>query len=340
MKRPLGALALLLLSTTVIAQQQIPTGGPIPDRRGFGGINDPRYPDVIKNGVVTRKVAGQVYVIAGAGGNVVVFAGNDGVLLVDNNFQIFWDQILAAIRKISDKPIRYVINSHYHPDHIENNANLARLGAITIAHPNTRIELARPLPNGTTRPADMLPMVTSSEQFTFHFNGEEVVYVPFKRSHSPGDAGVYFKGSDVFAFGDVFTNDYPSLHFEQGGTVENFIDNYNLAAAMGTAKTVFVPGHGQTTDQDGLRYVRDALSTIHDRFRQMYDQGMTLEQIRAAAPTREWDQRLATEICCSVNDRQNSERFYAQMYGEVRAHKEPMTGWERELANPTPPRPR
>jgi cyclase len=118
-----------------------------------------------------------------------------------------------------------VINTHFHGDHNENNENLAKLGAMVFAHPSTRIELARPGRGGVSRPPAGLPMVTSSELFSFHFNGEEVVYVPLKKSHSPGNVGVYFKGSDVFAFGDVFTNDYPSMDFQHGGTVENFIDN-------------------------------------------------------------------------------------------------------------------
>ena len=102
--------------------------------------------------------------------------------------------------------------------------------------------------------------------------------------------------------------------------MENFIDNYNLAAAMTTPKTVFVPGHGQLADRGDLMYVRDAVSTIHDRFRKMVGEGMTLEQIRKARPTREWDERLATEICCSKNDRQTSTRFYEQVYDEAVAH--------------------
>src|SRR5437016_10893525 len=92
---------ILLVVAAVGQRPEIPTGGPIPDRRGFQGVNDPRYQDVLKNGVVTRRVAGQVYVIAGAGGNVEVFAGDDGIMLVDDNFTIFYDQIMAAIRQIS-----------------------------------------------------------------------------------------------------------------------------------------------------------------------------------------------------------------------------------------------
>ena len=234
--------------------------------------------------------------------------------------RFFRDQIRTAIRQISDKPIRYVINSHFHPDHLENNDNLAKLGAMIFAHPETRNVLRQPLPGGGTRPPGMLPVVTSAEQLSFHFNGEEVVYVPFKRSHSPGDVGVYFKGSDVFAFGDVFTNDYPSLATGQGGSIENFTDNYNLAAAMTTPRTVFIPGHGQLAHRADLMFVRDAVSTIHDRVRKLVSEGRTLEQIRQARPSKEFDERLATEICCSPNNRQTSARFYEQLYDEAVAH--------------------
>src|SRR5262245_50923512 len=116
-----------LFSIAAASQQTIPTGGPIPDIRGFNDrVTDPEA--VSKISVVVRRVAGQVYVVAGAGGNVVVFAGNDGVLLVDTNFVVFHDQIMAAIRRISDKPIRFVLNTHGHLDHVQNNDNMARRG--------------------------------------------------------------------------------------------------------------------------------------------------------------------------------------------------------------------
>ena len=351
------AIGAICLGATVAVQQQIPTGGPIPDRRGFQGINDPRYADVVKNGVVTRRVAGQVYVIAGAGGNVEVQAGDDGVLLVDNNFTIFYDRIMAAIRQISDKPIRIVINTHSHGDHNQNNGALAKQGALVFAHPNTRLALmqqgrqpatgapgaadaprgagapgavgaAPPAGRGGGRgpapvPPEGWPRITSSEPMTFHFNGEDVIMVPLKPSHTNGDVGVYFARSDVFAFGDVYTTDYPSINVAQGGTIENFVDNYNTALAMTTPNTIFVPGHAQLSRRDDLIANRDAIKVIHDRFVKMVADGMTLEQIRAARPSREYDARFATEICCSQNEAQNSTRWYDQMYNEARTHLPP-----------------
>ena len=331
--------AIFLGATAAMQRPEIPTGGPIPDRRGFQGVNDPRYPDVIKNGVVTRRVAGQVYVIAGAGGNIAVQAGDDGLLLVDDNFKVFYDQIMANIRQISDKPIRIVVNTHSHPDHVQNNANMFRQGALVFAHPNTRAALMRQgqppaavgngapgapaLPAGRGGQAPIppagWPTVTSNEPMTFHFNGEDVMYVPLKPSHTNGDIAVYFPKSDVFAFGDVFTTDYPSMNVAQGGTIEHFIDNYNKALEMTTPNTMFLPGHAQLSTRADVIADRDAIRTIHDRFVRMVAQGMTLEQIRAARPSREFDARFATENF-APNDVQNSTRWYEQMYNEARTH--------------------
>jgi glyoxylase-like metal-dependent hydrolase (beta-lactamase superfamily II) len=334
----LGA-AFLASSTIASAQQpQIPTGGPIPDRRGFNNrINDPAA--VAEVEVIVRHVAGHVYVIAGAGGNIAVQAGDDGLLLVDNNFAVFYDEIMDRIRQISEKPIRIVVNTHSHPDHVQNNANMSRQGALVYAHPNTRLAIMRqgqpqaPAVGGATAanapptnpnapapvPPAGWPTITAAEPLTFHFNGEDVLFVPLKPSHTNGDVAVYFTGSDVWAFGDVYTTDYPSIGVAQGGTIENFIDNYDMALEMTTPDTIFLPGHAQLSTRADLIANRDAISTIHDRFVEMVAQGMTLEQVRAARPSKEFDARYATENF-APNDLQNSTRWYEQMYNEAKTH--------------------
>src|SRR5215470_17066446 len=160
MNRTILATAFVLsLVTAGAAQQQIPTGGPIPDRRGFNNsVDDPKLTSQVSE--VVRRVAGNVYVIAGAGGNIGVQAGPDGLLLVDDNFTVFYPKIMEAIRQISDKPVRIVINTHSHFDHNQNNANFAKQGALIFAHPNTRTALIQ-----QTRPPvppEGLPVVTSS----------------------------------------------------------------------------------------------------------------------------------------------------------------------------------
>jgi len=321
--KALLALIGLLISTALNAQRpNIPSGGPIPDLRGFNNKVDDREATAAVE-VIVRHVAGRVYVVAGAGGNIVVQAGDDGLLLVDDNFIVFYDQIMAAIRQISDKPIRMIVNTHSHMDHVQNNANLAKAGALIVAHPATRLALMQqgraPGRGGAPLPVEALPVVTSVAAMTFHFNGEDVFFVPLKPSHTGGDVAVYFSGSDVWAFGDVFTTDYPAMGVSQGGTIENFIDNYNKALEMTTPDTVFVPGHAQLSTRADLIAVRDAIDIIHGRFVQMVRDGMTLEQIRAARPSKEYDARYATENF-APNDMQTSARWYEQMYNEALGH--------------------
>lgn len=318
---PLATVAVLgLLSFGVAAiGQAIPTGGPIPDIRGFNSrITDPEAVSQIE--VLVRHVVGQVYVVAGAGGNVVVFAGDDGIFLVDTNFIVFYDQIMAAIRQISDKPIRFVVNTHSHLDHVQNNENMAMMGAIIFAQPNLRRAMMGGRAPGSDPPGG-LPVVTSSELLTFHFNGEEVVFVPLKPAHTDGDAAVYFRGSDVWAFGDEYTTDYPSMNIRAGGTTENFVDNYNLALEMTTPNTIIVPGHGQLSNRTELIALRDVITTVHARVRAMVAQGMTLDEILEARPSREFDAEFAAENH-SPTTGVTVERWYGSLYEEAVAEAE------------------
>jgi cyclase len=331
LRSSVAVIGAICLGATVATQRPaIPTGGPIPDRRGFNfRVNDPKA--VAEVQVIVRHVAGRVYVVAGAGGNIAVQAGDDGLLLFDNNFSVFYDQIMANIRQVSDKPIRIVVNSHSHFDHNQNNANMFRQGALIFSHPNTRVALMRqgqppapaaggpaggaaPPPGRGPEPVPPAgwPTITSSEPMTFHFNGEDVLFVPLKPSHTNGDVAVYFTKSDVWAFGDVYTTDYPSIGVSQGGSIENFIDNYNKALEL-TPNTTFLPGHAQLSTRADLIANRDAISIIHDRFVKMVAQGMTLEQIRAARPSKEFDARFATGNF-APNDLQNSTRWYERMF--------------------------
>ena len=287
-------------------QDAISTGGPLPDIRGFNDKVTDREA-VSRVSVVVRRVAGQVYVIAGAGGTVTVFAGSDGILLVDTNFTVFYEPIMAAIRRISDKPIRFVMNTHSHIDHVQNNANFARQGAVIISTPNLRAAMASARMDG-------LPVETSSEILTLHFNGEDVLFIPLKPAHTNGDAAVYFRGSDVWSFGDVYRNDYPSVG--ESGTNENFIANYNRALEMTTPNTIFIPGHGQLAKRDDLVALRDAVNTIRGRFRDMVARGMTPQQILEARPSREFDARFASESQ-SATTGNTVDRWYRSLYTEI-----------------------
>jgi glyoxylase-like metal-dependent hydrolase (beta-lactamase superfamily II) len=157
-------------------------------------------------------------------------------------------------------------------------------------------------------------MVTSAGPLTLHFNGEEVDFIPLKPAHTDGDGAVYFRGSNVFAFGDVYRNDYPSMG--ESGTTQNFIDNYTMAINMTDSKTLFAPGHGQVSPQQELIDIRDAVKTIHARFVDMVAKGMTLDQIVKARPSKEFDARFSSEAL-SPTTGNTVERWYGAMYKEA-----------------------
>lgn len=308
----LAVLCAVFFCGAAFAQEAIPELGPIPDVRGFNDkVNNPA--EVAKIKVMVRHVAGQVYVIAGAGGNVYVFAGPDGIMLVDTNFVPFYKDIMADIRRISDKPIRFVINTHAHGDHVANNPSFAKQGAVIVTTPVLRDEMMHATGLNAVDKSGW-PMVTSAGPLTFHFNGEDVEFIPLKPAHTNGDAAVYFRGSDVFAFGDVYRNDYPSMG--EAGTTQNFIDNYTMAIDMTDKKTLFAPGHGQISPQQELIDLRDAVKVIHARFVEMVAKGMTLDQIVAARPSKEFDARFSSEGL-SATTGNTVERWYGAMYKEA-----------------------
>jgi len=315
----LVAACAVVLCGVALSQEPIPERGPIPDDRGFQPTNPER---VAKVKAVVRHIQGQTYVIAGAGGNVVVFAGDDGILLVDTNFTVLYDQIMPLIRRISNKPIRYIMNTHPHGDHTQNNENFAKQGAIVIGHPNLRKAMIAASTTGPAtgpgaNPKGGFPVITTSAPITLYFNGEEVIFMPLKPAHTDADMAVYFRGSDVFVFGDVYRTDYPSLGDVPGATVDSFLDDYKMALDMTTPNTIFVPGHGQLSTRADLADLREVVVQLYARFRDMVARGMTLEQIMEARPSREWDARFASESK-SPTTGNTVQRVYTRFYAAIK----------------------
>ena len=247
-------------------------------------------------------VQGSVYMLqtATAGGNVGVLPGPDGVLLVDNQAPNLSEAVLRGVERITDEPIRFVVNTHVHIDHIGGNELMAGMGATIVAQENvhrrmlTRLRIPRgggrfmPQPPETAR-----PVVTFENRTTFRLNGEEVRVFHVPPSHTDGDSFVYFTDSDVLHTGDVFrTNMYPIVDVYNGGTVSGMIEALEIAVDLAGPNTKVIPGHGfGFTDRDGLLEVLEMLTDVRDTVRDMVGEGLWLDEVLEAGPTGDYDAR-------------------------------------------------
>ncbi|HEU0077901.1 MAG TPA: MBL fold metallo-hydrolase [Longimicrobiaceae bacterium] len=248
--------------------------------------------------VRTEHVAGSVHMLTGAGGNVAVVAGADGVFLVDDQFAPLTEKIRAAVARISPAPVRFVLNTHWHGDHTGGNENLGRAGVLIVAHDNVRTRMsADQFMNNlsdTVRasPAAALPVVTFTDTVTFHLNGEEVRAFHVAPAHTDGDAVVHFRRADVVHMGDTdFNGFYPYIDLSSGGSVDGTLAAADRVLAMAGERTRIIPGHGPLSGRAELRAYRDMLATVRDRGRALAREGKTLEQVLAARPSAEFDAR-------------------------------------------------
>lgn len=256
-------------------------------------------------GLETFHVQGNVHLIVGAGGNVAVQVGPDGVLVVDTGTAATRAEVLAAIRRISTGPIRWIINTHAHPDHTGGNEAISQAGrtvngnpAAIIAHENVLARMTRAGRPITERPLNSF----FEERRDFYFNGEAVFIHHVPGAHTDGDSLVYFRGSDVLVAGDIFlTTTYPVIDLESGGGVEGFVTGLNtmlditVPSYLQDGGTYVIPGHGRVSDEADVVEYRDMMIFIRDRVQDLAGKGMTLEQVKAARPSLDYDPRYGSE---------------------------------------------
>ena len=236
--------------------------------------------------VSVHPVAGNVSYIEGRGGNIGLFVGDDGVFLVDDQFAPLTDKIVAAVRSVSPEPIRFLINTHMHPDHTGGNENFGNMGTLIFGHDNVRSQMA--IAGYEQEP----PLVTFSEDVTFHINGESVHVFKTPDAHTNGDSYIKFTGSNVVHVGDVYrTTSYPYIDTNNGGSFLGTIKAYDLLVEVCDADTKVLPGHGVVSNVDEVKAVRDMMQVIRDRVKARIAAGDSLEQIQAAGLTAEYDQR-------------------------------------------------
>ena len=237
--------------------------------------------------------------LRGQGGNIAISAGEDGVYIIDDQLQPLTDQLLVAISEISDQPIRFVINTHFHHDHVGGNETIGKGGAVIIAHDNIHQRMSSDYYSNffdNTWPAwpqDALPVITFNDQITLHFNGEiaKVYHVP--HGHTDGDSIVHFPASDVIHMGDIYFNGlYPYIDLDGGGNIQGMIAGAELGVSIAGEDTQIIPGHGPLSNKANLAEYRDFLVTARNNVQKLIDQGKNLEQAVAARPTAQWDATL------------------------------------------------
>ncbi len=300
MKTTLFALSFAVLATTVYAQAP--------------------QPDFSKVEIKTTKVTNNFYTLDGQGGTIGVLVGPEGIFMVDSQFAPLSQKIAAAIHQISDKPIRFMVNTHVHPDHTGGNENFGKMGTIIFARDELRYRLAHPAPGangapGVAAPAVALPVVTYEGPVTFHMDGEDVRLIPIRRAHTDGDTLVYFPANDVLMTGDYYRSiQFPNIDRANGGSLNGMIEGLGTTIGLAGPNTKIIHGHGrQCADRAALIAHRDMIIAIRDKVAALVQQGKSVEDVLAAKPTSDYDATVP-------NSSTTSERFVRQLYAELKTN--------------------
>jgi len=267
--------------------------------------------DFSKVEIKTTKIADNFYTVEGQGGMIGALVGPDGIFMVDAQFAPLTDKIVASLKQVSDRPIRFLVNTHVHGDHTGGDENFAKLGVTILAREELRARLATP-GRGGPPPAAALPMVTYKGPVTFYMNGETVQLIPVPVAHTDGDTMVFFPKANVLMTGDFYRSlGYPNIDRANGGSLKGMIDGLAAIGTLTNATTKIVPGHGETVNKTAVAAHRDMIIAIRDRVAKMVQAGQTQEQVIAAKPTADYDSKVP-----GVGT--TAERFVTQVYQEIK----------------------
>jgi glyoxylase-like metal-dependent hydrolase (beta-lactamase superfamily II) len=260
----------------------------------FFAISAHAQTDFSKVEIKATKVAGNVYMLEGSGGNIGVSVGDDGLLIVDDQFAPLADKIRAALKGLADKKLRFILNTHWHGDHTGGNVAFGPEATI-IAHDNVRKRLATEQKsavfNRTTPPSpkEALPVITFNNSLSVHFNGEEIRAIHFPQGHTDGDSVIFFSSSNVVHLGDdFFAGRFPFVDLESGGTVEGLIKNIGELIEKIPAGAKLIPGHGPISTLDDLKSYHRMLQQTTEIVRQKIAAGKTVDQIKTEGLPAEW----------------------------------------------------
>jgi len=252
--------------------------------------------DFSKVEIKTDKLADDVWVLYGSGGNIGLCSGPDGTLLIDDEFAPLSEKILAAAKAANDAPLRWVVNTHWHGDHTGGNVPMAEAGATLISHDRVRQRLIEGQDNKLfgrkvdPAPAKALPLITFNDSTTLHVNGEDAVAFHVAPAHTDGDVVVWFPRANVVHMGDTyFSATYPIIDLDSGGSIDGLISTSERVLAKIDGSTKVIPGHGQVSDKAGLQKYHDMLVGVRAAVTKLVKQKKSLDDVVAAKPTAPWD---------------------------------------------------
>lgn len=249
--------------------------------------------------IIPTKLRGNITVLEGSGGNISILSGSDGLLMVDAGIGVSKPNVSAAIKNISSKPLKFLINTHWHFDHADGNLWIKQQGATIIAQENTLKHLAVETRvddwdyTFPATPAEALPSKTFKDTNSMTFNGEKIQMKSYGPSHTDSDISVYFPKADVLVVADTWWNGYyPFIDYNTGGSITGMIKAAKENISRVTDKTIIVPGHGPVGNKKELTEFRDMLVNVHKKVAALKKQGKTLEEVVASKPTAEYDSKF------------------------------------------------
>ena len=267
--------------------------------------------------IKTHQVAPGIYMLVGEGGNIGVSTGADGVFMIDDQFAPLTDRITAAVAALSDQPIRFLVNTHWHYDHTGGNENLGNQGVLIVAHDNVYARMSKDTEIAAFNtvvpeaPKAALPVITFNDNVTFRLNGDEIRAVHYRHSHTDGDSVIHFVNANVIHTGDIWFNGfYPFIDVSSGGSIDGVISSIRTLINLADDDTRIIPGHGPLGDKQGMQDYLEMLEAVRDRMNKLIAEGNSLEQIMELSPNADYDAAMGKGFI-------NPEQFLRILYSDL-----------------------
>lgn len=259
--------------------------------------------------IKTTKLTDNIYMLEGRGGNIGISVGDDGVIMIDSQFAPLTPKILEAIKKLSDKNIRFLVNTHHHGDHTGGNGNISKLGTQIVAHDNVRKRVKA----NDKQSDESLPIITFNDKLSIYLNGEQVLIFHVENAHTDGDAMLYFTESNVLHTGDTYFNGrYPYIDLKSGGSVDGYINAVKSAMIFVDDNTKIIPGHGKISNKTEYETFLKMLETLKANVLAEIKNGKTEDELVAnTSITKTYDD--LDYGCCFISSEKIKRTFYKSL---------------------------